>query len=166
MDFLNELLLDYGSILNGDNDEHNTLKNASVSFTRFVTISTIPTKNDLIKGYETGIAFNLKRNQKGADFLISVRTENNYTFWAIQIKNHNIKSTNSDFKIDATSKLTPKYVFGKSDLAEVNSDYLAMYWQLGAHEKGITNLVDWRVSTRTGGENPTTHYAILSLKSF
>jgi hypothetical protein len=166
MDFLDELLVDSKSILNGNNDEHNTLKNANVSFTRFVTISTIPNRNDLTKGYETGVAFNLKRNQRGADFLIPVRIEKKYTFWIIQIKNHNIKSTNSEFKTDATSKLTPKYVFEKSNLAEVDSHYLAMYWQLGAHEKGIENLVDWGIPTRSSGENPTTHYAILSLKSF
>src|SRR5947208_517611 len=59
MDFLNELLLDSGSILNDNSDEHNTLKNANISFTRFVTISTIPTRGDLTRGYETGVAFNL-----------------------------------------------------------------------------------------------------------
>ena len=173
MDFLNELLLDYRSILNdGNSNEHNILKNANISFTRFVTIFTIPTKNDLTKGYETGVAFNLKRNQRGADFLIPVRTENgDYTFWMIQIKNHNLKSTNSDFKIDATSKLTPKYVLEKSDLAEVDSRYLAMYWQLGAHEKGFKDLEEeWGATLRSesnmGKRKPTTHYAILSLRSF
>jgi hypothetical protein len=168
MDFLNELLLDSKNILNGDNSEHNALKNANISFTRFVTISTIPTENDLTKGYETGVAFNLKRNQKGADFLIPVRIENSYTFWINQIKNHNLKSTNSDFKTDATSKLTPNYVFEKSDLAKINSHYLAMYWQLGAHEKGIENMKeeDWGIPTRSSKKKPTTHYAILSLKSF
>lgn len=169
LDFLGELLFDSKSILNGNNVEHNTLKNAKISFTRFVTISTIPTRNDLKKGYETGVAFNLKRNQRGADFLIPVlMADDNYTFWIIQIKNHNIKSTNSDFKTDATSKLTPQYVFGKSNLAAINSYYLAMYWQLGAHEKRIENLKDWGVATRysSSSENPTTHYAILNLKSF
>ncbi|GBC09551.1 hypothetical protein RclHR1_08980001 [Rhizophagus clarus] len=166
IDFLDELLFDSKSILQGNDDEHNVLKNANISFTRFVTISTIPTRNDLAKGYETGVAFNLKRNQRGADFLIPIRMENKYTFWIIQIKNHNIKSTNYDFKTDATSKLTPRYVFEKSDLAGVNSYYLAMYWQLGAHNKRIEILEDWGIPTRSSVKNPTIHYAILSLKSF
>ncbi|CAG8553527.1 11344_t:CDS:2, partial [Ambispora leptoticha] len=88
-------------------------------------------RDDLIKAYKTGVAFNLKRNQRGADLLIPVRIQDEHTFWIIQIKNRNLKSTNSDFKTDATSKLTPKYVFEKSNLAEINSDYLAMYCPLG-----------------------------------
>ncbi|CAG8454225.1 14493_t:CDS:10 [Funneliformis mosseae] len=73
IDFLNELLLNYRSILNNDNDEYNTLKNA----------------------------------------------------------------------------ITPKYVLEKSDLAEVNSRYLAMYW-LRAHEKGFKNLEEeWGTTLRS-----------------
>jgi len=168
IDFLNDLVLDSKTILNDDSDTHNTLKNAYISFTRFVTISTIPTKDDLIKGYETGVAFNLKRNQKGADFLIPVCSNKEYMFWIIQIKNHNIKSVNSHFKVDATSKLKPKYVFEKSNLAEFDAPYLAMYWQLGAHEKNVEK-VDWGISSRSlrsSMEDPTTHYAILGIKSF
>ncbi len=169
--FLDELLIN-NITLHENNAEHNYLKNASVSFTRFVTISTIPVYNDLMKGYQTGVAFNLKRNQQGADFLIPLcikddNQDDQFTFWIIQIKNHNLKTTDSNFKTDSTSKLTPEYVFKKSNLEKSESPYLAMYWQLGAHEKKIEEA-DWGVTTRSNDQNPrpTTHYAIIGLKSF
>src|SRR3989442_970712 len=108
MDFLRELLGD--NILNDDDFERRFFRSANISFTRFVAISTIPTTNDIKKCYEDGIAFNLKRNQRGADFLIPVYTENRFTFWIIQVNNHNLTST----------------VFEKSDLAVSNEPYLAM----------------------------------------
>lgn len=168
--FLDELL-NNNITLDKNNAEHNYLKNASISFTRFVTISTIPIYNDLMKGYQTGVAFNLKRNQQGADFLIPLCIENNnnneYSSWIIQIKNHNLKNTDSNFKVDSTSKLTPEYAFKKSDLEKSKVPYLAMYWQLGAHEKKIEEA-DWGVETRSTDQNPrpTTHYSIIGLKSF
>ena len=56
--FLRELLGD--NILNDDDFEHRYFRNANISFTRFIAISTIPTTNDIKKGYEDGIAFNLR----------------------------------------------------------------------------------------------------------
>ncbi|CAG8635424.1 11673_t:CDS:1, partial [Funneliformis caledonium] len=39
--------------------------------------------------------------------------------------------------------------------------------QLGAHEKGFKNLEEeWRATLRSDQGKPTTHYAILSLRSF
>jgi len=143
--FLNELLKQNEIILCADNPEQIYLKKAKITFTRFVTISTIPTSDDVKKGYETGVAFNLKRNQQGADFLIPLKVDDDFTFWIIQIKNHNLKTTNSHFKADSTSRLRPEYVFEKSDLANTKTNYLAMYWQLGAHETHIKN-VEWEVS--------------------
>jgi len=58
VDFLNDLLKD--KIMLQNNNEHKYLKNAKISFTRFITIRTIPTIKDLEKGYETCVAFNLK----------------------------------------------------------------------------------------------------------
>jgi hypothetical protein len=169
MDFLTDLLEGNNNILKDNTTEHNYFKNANISFTRFVTICTIPTYKDVKMGYETGVAFNLKRNQKGADFLIPICINNDFTFWIIQIKNHNIKSTNSNFQADSTSKLMPCNVFEKSDLSNQKDPYLAMYWQLGAHVTEIKSM-NWGVSgtvkfTEQNPE-PTTHYAVIGLNSF
>ena len=127
-----------------------------------------------MKGYQTGVAFNLKRNQQGAHFLIPVKcNEQTYTVWIIQIKNHNLSKCDSKVTVDSTSKLEPKYVFSKTDLAELKIPYLAMYWQLGAHQTN-TKEVEWGIASRTRSyddeEEPPpafrTHYTILGLKSF
>ncbi|GES84782.1 hypothetical protein RCL_jg24130.t1 [Rhizophagus clarus] len=151
MDFLVDL---FGktNMFNDDDDQHNYFRDANISFTRFVTICTIPTLRDVQIGYETCVAFNLKRNHKGADFLIPIRNNNKFTFWIIQIKNHNIKSTGSNFQIDTTSKLMPRYVFDKSDLGnreKFKEPYLAI--------SAIFSDQD---------PKPTTHYAISGLNSF
>ncbi|CAI2177915.1 1964_t:CDS:2 [Funneliformis geosporum] len=168
--FLEDLLKN-NIVLKKNYDEHKFFKDANISFTRFVTIRTIPTLSDLEKGYKSCVAFNLKRNQQGADFLIPVKCNGKYTVWVIQIKNHNLLKCNSGVTEDSTSKLEPKYVFSKTDLAKLESPYLAMYWQLGAHQINIEE-VEWGVSSRTREKekqdktSPYTHYTILGLKSF
>ncbi|GBC02926.1 hypothetical protein RclHR1_00490012 [Rhizophagus clarus] len=163
--FLNNLLKD-NPVLKEEHYEHNFFKRATVSFTRFVTIRTIPTLNDVRRGYKSCVAFNLKRNQQGADFLIPVKCDENYGIWIIQIKNHNLPKYDSSVKVDSTSKLEPSYVFSKTDLKELEVPYLAMYWQLGAQETGITEA-EWEIASRTREEQPPRiHYIILSLKSF
>ncbi|RIA93600.1 hypothetical protein C1645_735376 [Glomus cerebriforme] len=166
--FLDNLLKN-NFTLNENCTEHNSLKNGSISFTRFVTIRTIPTLNDIKKGYISCVAFNLKQNQQGANFLIPVKLNKNiYTVWIIQIKNHNLDKYNSDIMVDSISKLKPRYVFSKTDLAELNP-YLSMYWQLGAHQTSI-ETVEWKISSKTQHSKekklPLTHYTISSLKSF
>jgi hypothetical protein len=166
---LDDLLIDNSKVLKMDCDEHRFFENANISFTRFVTIRTIPTLDDVKEGYKSCVAFNLKRNQKGADFLIPVKCGEIYTVWIIQIKNHNLPGCNSDVTEDSTSKLMPDYVFSKTNLAELEAPYLAMYWQLGAHQTD-TKEVDWGVAFRTRShdeeESPLTHYTMLGLKSF
>jgi len=165
--FLGDLFKN-NTVLKGNHDDHRFFKDANISFTRFVTIRTIPTLDDVKKGYKSCVAFNLKRNQQGADFLIPVKCNDKYTVWVIQIKNHNLPKCNSDITEDSTSKLEPNYVFSKTDLAKLEVPYLAMYWQLGAHQTDIKE-VEWGTSSRTRDkENPPphTHYIILSLKSF
>jgi len=180
-DFLKELLANNVKVLESDCYEHRFFENANISFTRFVTIRTIPTLDDVKKGYESCVAFNLKRNHKGADFLIPVKCNGQtYTVWIIQIKNHNLLKCDSNVTVDSTSKLWPKYVFSKTDLAELTIPYLAMYWQLGAHHT-TAKEVEWGIATRTRShdvqdvqdvqdEPPSklfrTHYTILGLKSF
>jgi hypothetical protein len=170
---LNELLTNNVEVLKDDCTEHQFFENANISFTRFVTIRTIPTLDDVEKGYKSCVAFNLKRNHQGADFLIPVKcNEQTYTVWIIQIKNHNLSECDSKVTVDSTSKLEPKYVFSKTDLAKLEIPYLAMYWQLGAHQTN-TKEVEWGPAFRTlshDEEEPPpafrTHYTILGLKSF
>ena len=56
-----------------------------------------------------------------------------------------------------------------SDLEKSKVPYLAMYWQLGAHETNIKE-VEWGISSRTrsreNDEPLHTHYIMLGLKSF
>ena len=81
-DFLNDLLINNSEVLKNC-DEHQFFENANISFTRFVTIRTIPTLNDVKNGYNSCVAFNLKRNHQGADFLIPVKcNEQTYTVFS------------------------------------------------------------------------------------
>src|SRR4051812_12266 len=96
-------------------------------------------------------------------------SEEIYTVWIIQIKNHNLSSCNSGVTEDSISKLEPNYVFSKTDLAKLDVSYLAMHWQLGAHQT-VTEEVEWGIAFRTrlqvGQEPRRTHYTILGLKYF
>ncbi|CAG8571566.1 4681_t:CDS:2 [Funneliformis caledonium] len=98
--FLEELLVE-NIVLKEEIDEHKYFKTAEISFTRFVTIGRVPSYYDLIEAFKTCVAFNLKRNHKGADILIPVKVGTQYTVWLIQIKNHNRPYGDSNIQIGA-----------------------------------------------------------------
>jgi hypothetical protein len=107
---------------------------ATVAFTHFIPITYAPKTCSLKEYYRRRCAVILKRNNPGADIMIPVKlSEDRYSYILIQVKNYASGDRNADksYPSSGSSKLTPRFVFRKSDLKDHQEQYITLYWQLG-----------------------------------